>query len=160
MEQSEKTAPKGIGGWLILPLLGLILSPLRLIYMIYEDLWPIFSPDYWDELTSPGSPSYHSLWKSVLIFEVAGNLIVFLLGLAALVSFLRKSRRAPRMVIIWFLLAFVFVAADVYFRGYIPGAEEQPDALPITEIWRIGITAVIWVPYFMISKRVRATFLN
>ncbi|MBO0720935.1 MAG: DUF2569 domain-containing protein [Blastocatellia bacterium] len=160
MEQSEKTAPKGIGGWLLLPLFGLILSPLRLIYMIYEDLWPIFSPDYWDELASPDSPSYHPLWHSVLIFEVAGNLIVFLLGLAALLSFLRKSRRAPRMVILWFLLAFVFVAADAYFRSYIPGADEQLDALPISEIWSTAITAAIWIPYFLASKRVKATFVN
>ena len=160
MEESVQKSSKGIGGWLILPLLGLILSPLRLVYMIYEDLWPIFSPDYWEELTSPDSPFYHELWKSVLIFEVAGNLAVFLLGLLALISFLRKSRKAPRWIILWFLLAFVFVAADTYFRTYIPGAAEQLDTIPVSELWRTGITAAIWIPYFLVSKRVTATFVN
>jgi hypothetical protein len=160
MAQSEQKSPKGIGGWLVLPLLGLIISPLRLVYMIYEELWPIFSADYWQELTSPDSLSYHPLWFSVLLFEVAGNTIVFFLGLAALLSYLRKSRKAPRLVILWFLLAFVLVAADTYFRSIIPGAAEQLAPSASSELWRAGITAVIWIPYFFISKRVKATFVN
>jgi Protein of unknown function (DUF2569) len=160
MEQSQQKSLKGIGGWLILPLLGLILSPLRLIYMIYEDMWPIFSSDYWEDLTSPDSASYHPLWTSVLIFEVAGNLTIFLLGLAALLYFLKKSRKAPRLVILWLFLGLAFVAADSYFRGYIPGATEQYEAIPSSELWRAGITAAIWIPYFLASKRVRATFVN
>jgi hypothetical protein len=158
MEQQKSL--KGIRGWLILPLLGLILSPLRLIYMIYEEMWPIFSSDYWEALTSPTSESYHPLWWSVLIFEVAGNLTIFLLLLAALLSFLKKSRKAPKLVILWYLLAFVFAAADTYFRGYIPGATEQNDTILSSELWRTGITAAIWIPYFLVSKRVKATFAN
>jgi VanZ family protein len=160
MGQSEQKLLKGIGGWLILPLLGLILSPLIKIYMIYEDLWPIFSPDYWDDLTSPTSELYHPLWSRVLIFEVAGNVTIFLLGLAALVSFLKKSRKAPRLVIMWLLLALVFVAADSYFRGYIPGAVQEYDNILSSELLRAGIPAAIWIPYFLISKRVKATFVN
>jgi hypothetical protein len=160
MGQSEQKLLKGIGGWLILPLLGLILSPLRLAYMVYEDMWPIFSPDYWEDLTSPTSALYHPLWTRVLIFEVAGNLAIFLLGLAALVSFLRRSRKAPRFVIMWLLLGLIFVAADFYFRGYIPGAAQQYDIIPDFELWRAGITAAIWIPYFLVSKRVKATFVN
>jgi hypothetical protein len=160
MAQSEQKSPKGIGGWLILPLLGLILSPLIKIYMIYEDLWPIFSSDYWEDLTSPTSELYHPLWTRVLIYEVAGNLTIFLLGLAALVSFLKKSRKAPRLVIMWLLLALVFVAADYYFRGYIPGAVQEYDNILSSELLRAGIPAAIWIPYFLISKRVKATFVN
>jgi Protein of unknown function (DUF2569) len=160
MEQSQQKSLKGIGGWLILPLLGLILSPLRLIYMIYEGLWPIFSSDYWEDLTSPGSESYHQLWTSVLIFEVVGNLAIFLVGLAALLSFLRKSRKAPKLMILWFFLALVFVGADTYLRGYIPGAALTYEAIPSIELWRAGITAAIWIPYFLASKRVKATFVN
>jgi Protein of unknown function (DUF2569) len=160
MEQSQQKSLKGIGGWLILPLLGLILGPLRLIYMIYEDMWPIFSSDYWEDLTSPESASYHPLWRSVLIFEVAGNLAIFLLVLAALFTFLKKSRKAPRLVIMWLFLGLVFAAADFYFKGYIPGAREQYDLMPSLEIWRAGITAAIWIPYFLASKRVKATFVN
>jgi Protein of unknown function (DUF2569) len=158
MEQQKSL--KGIGGWLILPLLGLILSPLRLIYMVYEDLLPIFSPDHWEDLTSPTSQLYHPLWSRVLIFEVAGYVTIFLLGLAALVSFLKKSRKAPRLIILWLLLALVFEGADYYFKGYIPGAAEQFDTMFLSGLWRAGITAAIWIPYFLISKRVKATFVN
>jgi hypothetical protein len=160
MAQSEQKLPKGIGGWLILPLLALILSPLIKIYMIYEDLWPIFSSDYWEDLTSPTSELYHPLWTRVLIFEVAGNLTIFLLGLAALVSFLKKSRKAPRLVILWLLLALAFVAADSYFRSYIPGAVQEYDTIFSSELWRAAIPAAIWIPYFLISKRVKATFVK
>jgi Protein of unknown function (DUF2569) len=160
MGQSEQKLLKGIGGWLILPLLGLILSPLIKIYMIYEGLWPIFSPDYWEDLTSPSSELYHPLWSRLLIFEVAGNLTIFLLGLAALVSFLKKSRKAPRFVIMWLLLSLVFVAADTYFRGNIPGAVQEYDNILSSDLLRAGIPAAIWIPYFLISKRVKATFVN
>jgi Protein of unknown function (DUF2569) len=160
MEKSEQKSLKGIGGWLILPLLGLIMSPLIMAFSIYEDLSPVFSSDYWEDLTSPTSGLYHPLWERVLIFEAAGHLTIFLLGLAALVSFLRKSRKAPRLVIMWLLLTLVFVAADSYFRGYIPGGVEEFDSSFLPGIWRAGIPAAIWIPYFLVSKRVKATFVN
>jgi hypothetical protein len=156
----EKKSLKGIGGLLILPLLGLILSPLIKIYSIYEDLWPIFSSDYWEDLTSPASELYHPLWTRLLIFEVAGQVTIFLLGLAALVSFLKRSRKAPRLVILWLLLALVFAAADFHFKGYIPGAVAEYDTIFPPELWSAIIPAAIWIPYFLASKRVKATFVN
>jgi Protein of unknown function (DUF2569) len=156
----EQKSPKGIGGWLILVLLGLILSPLRLILMIYWDMWPLFSTEHWDSLTSPDSASYHPLWNSVLIFEVAGNVTIFLLGLVALLSFLRKRRWAPRLVILCIFLNFVFAAADTYLIKYVIGAPGDLDFASTPEPWVAGVTALIWIPYFLISKRVKATFVN
>lgn len=47
-------APKGLGGWLILPAIGLFFYPIRIAASFYTDFLPIFQEGYWEVLTTPG----------------------------------------------------------------------------------------------------------
>ena len=40
-----KAEPEGIGGWLVLPLIGLVLAPLSLLYSLFANLLQGFRGD-------------------------------------------------------------------------------------------------------------------
>ena len=149
-----------IGGWLVLPLLALILTPLRTSFFLYTEMWPIFSEGYWPALTTPTSDAYHALWAPLLIFEIAGNVLIVLAALAALYFFVRKSKHTPRIMIAWFAFMLLFVGVDFFAADLIPAVAEADDPEPAKELARSVGGAAIWIPYFMTSKRVKATFVN
>ena len=152
---------EGIGGWLILVLIGLVVSPIRIGMHAYQNFAPIFSDGTWEALTSPSSEAYHKLWAPLISFEIAGNIAIILLGLVTLYFFVTKSRHTPRVAIAWLLTGVVFVIGDFFLADLIPLIAAQPTgADTIKEVARSLIGAAIWVPYFLVSKRVKATFVR
>jgi hypothetical protein len=150
----------GIGGWLLLPALGLLLTPFRVSYSLYKDMGPIFSEGYWSTLTTPASEAYHPYWAPLLIFEIAGNALLVIASLILMYFFFSKSRYAPRMMITWLAFIPVFVGADFFLGDLIPAVAEQDDTQSVREFDRAAIGAAIWIPYFLASKRVKATFVR
>lgn len=150
---------RGIGGWLILVMIGLVVSPIRIGWVLYSDYLPMFQDGTWEMLTVPGGEAYHELWKPLLAFEIAGNVITILLALITLFLLIRKSRWTPGFAIAWLLLGLVFVVADYLLAQKIPLIVELgTDPETMREIVRSIIGAAIWVPYWLVSKRVKATF--
>ncbi|MDO8267698.1 MAG: DUF2569 domain-containing protein [Moraxellaceae bacterium] len=159
MEKSVDKDYQGIRGWLILVVIGLVITPINIGISLYQTHLPIFSDGTWQVLTSPSSESYHSLWAPLLAFEIIGNLGVIALALATLYFITQKSRHVPAIAIFYFLASFAFVLIDVAFTQMIPAISSQPtDPETIKEVTRSFIGTVIWVPYFFFSKRVKATF--
>ena len=161
MEEQKQKSLQGIRGWLVLPLLSLIFSPLRASFSIYKLFWPIFSEGDWQILTTATSKAYHPLWAPFLISELVGNIAIVIVGLIALWFFLRKSRLAPRWVISWLAATLILVVVDFVLANQIPAvAAQKTDPESIKELARSVIGAAIWIPYFLVSKRVKATFVN
>jgi Protein of unknown function (DUF2569) len=156
----ESDGPRGIGGWLILVILSLVLSPLRITYTLLTIHWPIFRDGTWQTLTTPGSPAYHHLWGPLLAFEIIGHLIAIALAIVTLVMLLRQSKRTPAFAIGWFAYAAAFVTVDYFVGDLIPYLEQHPDPDSIKELVRGVVPAAIWIPYFLVSKRVKATFVK
>ncbi len=156
----ENTGPKGIGGWLLLPLLGLIISPIRIIHQIATELVPVLRSDVWSALTHPASANYHPLWAPAIIFEMAGNAVIVLFGFWVLASFLTKSSMTPRLLIIWVASFVAIQAIDILLMSQIPMAASQLGAGDFRELARAVISAAIWIPYFLKSKRVANTFVH
>jgi Protein of unknown function (DUF2569) len=69
----ERTS-KGLGGWLILVGLGIIISPLRIISQVFPVYSEIISSGSWTTLTTPGSDAYNPLWGNVDKWWVASRL--------------------------------------------------------------------------------------
>ena len=152
--------PRGIGGWLILPLLGLIFTPIRVGIQTHRDFSPMLEPGIWRALTTPGGEAYHWLWAPTIIFEVVTNVSLIGFTLVLLVLFLRTSRRVPKLMIVLMLAGIAIQGVDLVLVGFIPALASDPDAHSMRDLARAVPAAAIWIPYFLMSKRVRNTFVK
>lgn len=155
-----RQGPVGLGGWLILVVLGLVISPLRIGHLLLTSYFPMFTDGTWQYLTEVGSPGYHPLWAPVMVFEVTGNLLLIALAAITLVCFFLRSRYTPRLAIGWYAFAAIFVTIDFFVADLIPAVAAEDDAESLKEMLRSLIAALIWIPYFLVSTRVRNTFVR
>lgn len=149
-----KEAPKGIGGWLLLPAIGLCLFPFYGFYSLALDYWPIFHLGVWGSLTTPGAQAYHPLWAPTLIGGIAANVIFIAFDLVLVFLLFRKSPRFPKAFVIFALLNFAFISSIALILWHITGSAQAV----VTEVVRAGVLVAVWVPYMLVSKRVRSTF--
>lgn len=152
--------PSGLGGWLAL--LGVVLaaSLLKLVLHILGTYPPIFRSGTWEKLTTPGGPAYHPLWGPVLGGEIAANCVFSVILVTLLVLFFRKSRRFPALFIAFIAANLVFIVADaVAVKAILPG-EALFDAGTTRELGSALISAVIWIPYLLRSRRAKNTFVD
>jgi hypothetical protein len=154
----ESPPLKGIGGWLILPLIGLIITIIGVPLTVYKELVPVFTGGYWQVVTSPASDFYHPLWAPTILFELLGNLTLVLFAVILLWLLVQHSRWLPKLIIAFFVLNFLFMSGDYVLVGMLPNVQSDPESWK--EIFRSLVACVIWIPYFLESKRVKATFVK
>jgi hypothetical protein len=157
--------PSGIGGWLVFPVLGMILTSLITVFALFRDVIPVFRPQIWSALTTPGSPAYNALWAPLTFFEAMAMLVMIAMPVVLLVLIFQKRRVLPRMMLCFLCFAFavgvVDSAAVLYLRTNV-FHETGPDARVqvFQTVARGALGLAIWVPYFLKSKRVKNTFVN
>jgi hypothetical protein len=150
--------PVGIGGWLILPMIGLFIVPLRAVTVLVTDFVPIFHGGAWGSLTTPGGEHYHPLWAPVILYEIACNVGFVAFDLALLVLLFGKSPRFPKAFIVFAVLNLLFIVSDTALAWQIPSVAARGFEGAAVEIVRSLVVAAVWVPYMLVSKRVRNTF--
>ena len=151
--------PLRIGGWLYLVALGLSVTAIRGTYQMYSVYWPIFRDGYWPKLTTAGGAGYHVLWAPLIVGEIVGNLCVIALSVFALAHFFRKSRKTPRAAVVCYSFGVALVLLDYFVSGFIPAVANNRSASN-SELFRACFSAAIWIPYFLVSKRVKNTFVR
>ncbi len=148
----------GIAGWLILPLIGLILTPFRVVFsLVQEDYAWVFNRVQWESITSPDSASHvpGSFW--LVAFELIGNGWMILFALCLLVMLLRKRRFFPKLMITYLIISLLILAIDLGAATVLFDMSEEIAMEIGTSIPQV-VFSVVWITYFAVSKRVRATF--
>ncbi len=159
--EKDQNKLKGLGGWLILPALGLIITPFRMGLQFYRDMLPTLTPKIWNALTNSSSATYHPLWGPLIVFEIIANLALFFYTLWLLWLFFRKLKHVPRLFVIWLVLLAAIQIVDLLLANQIPAIATQPtDQESLKDLIRSIIGAAIWIPYFIRSKRVKNTFIE
>lgn len=156
----QQSEPSGIGGWLILVGIGIVFSPIRLTAAIFQIYLPIFQNGAWEVLTTPGTEQYNVLWAPLLIFEIVTNIAFVFVYIFLAILFFRRSRFFPRAFIIVSIANLCFILFDAWFGSLVMPDEAILDADTAKEVVRSLISATIWIPYMIFSKRVKNTFLN
>jgi hypothetical protein len=152
--------PKGIGGWLLLPVIGLFIFPIRCLVSLATDYLPIFTTGAWAVLTTPGSQRYHALWAPTLVGEIAFNVLFLAMDIWLLVLLFSKSWRFPKVFIGFAFLNLAFIVLDSIAGNQIPAVAEAPGNDTAREIGRAFVMVLVWVPYMLKSKRVKNTFVK
>ena len=138
-----------LGGWLILVLIGLAVTPISVaIFIMSHDY---FTVHLWETIPPTGNTF---LFKCTVLFEVIFNLFTFCLSLFCFYLFFKRRDILPKYLIAFYLINACGVLLDAVLSSYI--LVDNRDAWK--EVIRSIIPAAIWIPYFMTSSRVRDTF--
>lgn len=159
MTATDARSLQGLRGWLIFVAIGLCIQPLILVKTLADNLGA-FAPETWQALTTPGSRAYHPLWAPLLVAEVAVNVALLLGSGFLLYFFFTKKRIFPKAVIAFMVANLVVVLGDQAAVSAIPQARAQIGPNEYRQIGRAVLAAAIWIPYFLRSKRVHATFVS
>lgn len=154
-----EAGPAGLGGWLILVGIGLVLTPFRLLFYIFGTL-DSFSLWKWHILTNPGGVSYNPLWGPMLIFELLSQISIVIFSLLLLVLFFQKRRVFPRWYIALIVFNMLFVAMDIAGVHLLGVSSPASTAIRVRNITSVIAGCCIWLPYMLVSKRVKATFVR
>lgn len=139
---------KRIGGWLLLPLVWLILLLAVSCFAMIVNLGALSNAE-----------TRYNLLKMPTGFQLQWGLSllssILLSAYSAWVTwiFFKRSRRLPRHYIIWLLLT-VLLAIKTF--AYAP----VPDDVAVQSLLLGLLPAAFLVPYFRRSQRVKTTFIN
>lgn len=150
----------GLRGWLFLVAFGLLCRPFFMAFGLVDFLH-LFRMDSWNQFVQPSGAYYHSLWVPVFLGELLINLSLLTLALVLLVLFFQRRRTFPFFFILFLAACAGFSLLDV--AATYPLAQKFPD-LGLTEnskvVFQTLLQAALWIPYALISQRVKATFIR
>jgi hypothetical protein len=145
VKQNNDDKLKGIGGWLIFPAIGLILGPVIDVIALYTSI------GMYNDVARAGYGGVYSL-ELIVIFAF------LLFTIYAAIQFFNKTRNAPKVMI---TLLVVSIGTSLLLLGNESSAGAEVFAVETgKQLVRDIVAAAIWIPYFNISKRVKATFVN
>lgn len=158
LDEGETRELRGIGGWLLLFTLGRLLAVPLLGFALFVDVFSLVKPGVWQALTTPGSTAYDPLWSSTLIYETTGNAL-WLFCSVVIVFLLFSQRKILRPLMVTYMVGLVLF----YWGGYLLASHiARFSAAVLGRMLGTGviatINALIWVPYWLVSERVKGTF--
>ncbi|MDH6233585.1 hypothetical protein M2281_004196 [Mesorhizobium soli] len=142
---SPVSEPVGLGGWLILPTIGLMAAPLfglghLSLLMVKEPL-----------------PKLHANLLNAGLLAYAVTSIALPVGL--LILMFMKKRNFPRLYVVWALFNIVFVVLHLLAATFLFRATSLLDEI-LSGLWRgVGLYGID-IPYMRNSRRVRNTFIS
>ncbi len=156
----EDSRPLEIGGWLVLVGIGTVIAPFRILYMTATIYLPILSDGTWQALTMKGSELYNPLWGPLLSGEIVFNVAMTIASFYLIFLFFSKRRTFLKWFIAISLTSLIFIPLDAWVVSLLFVDEPIFDPDTAVEFGQTAVAAAIWIPYILISKRVKATFVN
>ncbi|WP_207534819.1 DUF3857 domain-containing protein [Desertivirga arenae] len=142
--------PTPIGGWLVILAISLLATVIRPLFFIISQsyfnlgLWSVYDTREWA-----------TAFKVLLIFEVAGNLILSLGGALCLWLMFKKRDIFPKVTTAVLCFSIVFTLADTVLAAVFLDVRESTDP----DLIRGIVGAMIWILYLSRSYRVKETFV-
>ena len=140
-----------LGGWLIVVAVGLAISALLIMGTIINGSY--FNLDIWKGLK--GAKNETGI-KLLVVFEAIFNTLLLCYTVFCLILLLNKRDILPAYIKWLYISSVIFIVIDA-IAGLLIGTEISDDV--VKNIVRSIIAAAIWVPYFILSTRVRETFI-
>jgi hypothetical protein len=157
---SKDYGPSGLGGWLTLVAIGLIITPLRTGFMLSSIYMPIFQDGQIAVFIDNGSEYYNPGLFLLLLAEIIFNLLNIAGSLLLLYLFFNRKKTFPGWYIGLMLFSLIGIFVDAVLSGFIFPEEPMFDPDTTSELVRALVGASIWIPYMLMSVRVKNTFIR
>lgn len=150
----------GFGGWLIIYFIGItyqFYGNLRTAYQNYN----FTKTEGFTNLITPGSDSYNSFWEITIYFEIYAAIALSLITLAVIYFCIRKSKKFRLFSILFISLMLLVNFIDLIVLLLIQNSyNETLYEHPYDGTYKSFMYAIVWVPYFIFSRRVKNTYIN
>ena len=148
------TRKSGIGGWLIVPAIGLALAPVGFVFIVFGTIVFLTSQDL------------SALWNRdpaivlVGLLEFLGYLIIGVLACKASYVFFKRKLTAPKLVERLGIAEFAFETIRSILYAIIAGDGAVVWIGVLLRIFAGAIALGVWIAYFEMSRRVQVTFVD
>lgn len=156
---TENNELKGLDGWLVLLGFGVVIGALKSLLDI-STYTILFEDGNWESLTTIGSEAYIPYFESLLIVEMAFNSVMITASFYLIYLFFSKHYLFPKAYIVIIVATLILIPLDAWVVTKLSPSESIFDPEITKEFMRTLIVGMIWVPYLLVSKRVRATFIE
>jgi hypothetical protein len=155
LAEQQNDGPKGLGGWLILVGFGIIAGPVFKTFILISIYIPIFTSGQLSGLmkSDPGL-------GGLIQFEAIGHILLLAASLYLAFLFFSKKLQFPKWFITFTLIALTFVAIDTLIAPLVTSALSYSEPQHFKDLAQTAVSAAIWIPYMLRSKRVKNTFVN
>ncbi|WP_342322457.1 DUF2569 domain-containing protein [Kosakonia sp. BYX6] len=144
----EEREFKKIRGWLYLPALGLVLTILANMMAVNFSVRLLM--EHYDVISNTR--------KAIVLFELFAFIGMFVYAIFVSSLFFRKKRQLPRHYMVLVATGTAFVAIDLLLgHQYLDVPYVYDTVKPLV---RNVLSACIWIPYFIVSERVKRTFVR
>jgi hypothetical protein len=147
----------GLGGWLVVPALGLIAMPIVAVWH-GQDLLGLVYLENWNALVDSSSGTYSPLAAPVLLFIAVGLLGRVIVPMLLLLLFFTRRSSFPLVYSVSLICFFVGDVVTAVGVSYVPAMAEELGSDGYKYLGREALALIIWLSYFRVSKRVKATF--
>lgn len=154
----RNSGPEGLGGWLILVAIGLLRSAVVVSVTTMRDLVPVFADGQVWTMLDPGASGHAPLYGLLVCAELVANIVLVIWPLVLLGLFFAKSRWFPSGYIGLVVASFVIHALDLAAAYGLELLAEGEFTRGLFELAPLVASAAIWIPYMLVSKRVKNTF--
>ncbi len=149
---------EGLGGWLILVGFGVLLRPVVYLVSIVQGHQAYFNQGVWSVLTTPGTDTYRPLFSLLAPLELGLNILLFVYSVTLILLFFRRSRRFPGLIQILLMLEIAAMGFSAWSSHALGPVTDAENTQVFGDLFRSMLVALIWVPYFRLSRRVALTF--
>lgn len=147
--------PVGIGGWLLLPLLDILINPFYSAYEIYSTLtgWNLLGP-----FVGGAEDGRFEAARLPLLAYAFTSVVRAALAAYCLYLMLKRSPRTPRWMIIYYAVELVLGFLDFFLHRVVEDMLQQANPQDYWVLPFIAAICLIWIAYFRRSRRVANTF--
>ncbi len=154
-----------IGGWLILPALGLGVSPLLMFFNLINLYKDQFSINYYDFFLDPNSVAFSPIRGYYAIIFPFFNVALFGFITYLLVLFVKQKPSLRPYYCIYQIIHLLILVIDLVFTYSFYGTSDAFEdrkhlSSQTTAFIRALVGILIWVPYIWYSNRSRETFAD
>ena len=111
---TEEKKLEGLGGWLILVGIGLVLAPIVMLTEIVPVYQEMVQDGSWTAIISGEVDNRYPGFKATLLFEAVVNAMLFAAYLVLIALFFMKKRLFPKLYIFTLAVNVLFLIGDNY----------------------------------------------